>query len=163
MAEALATASAVLYYACWPIIKLLQGLAFILSPFWNIAQFILLPFTSLAQAILGILLLPFKIQLLDRVETIYIYLGIAGLIGCLTGGILHLTFNTLSSALNIDSPAGPKARTPGRTAAQYRMERRKKKGTETLDQSSSPSVLRAGPRQRGLLAQTIIEEEDSDF
>jgi hypothetical protein len=64
----LATISTVLYYACWPIVKLLQGVAFVLSPFWRIAQFLFLPITYVLHGILSILLLPFRLRLLERVE-----------------------------------------------------------------------------------------------
>ncbi|KAF2474182.1 uncharacterized protein BDR25DRAFT_119801 [Lindgomyces ingoldianus] len=165
MAETLQTALTVLYYVCWPFIKLVHGISYILSPFWAIAQFVLLPFTHLVHILLNIVLFPFRLQLLERVETIYIYLGIAGLIGCITGAILHLSFNFLSSTLCIDAAAGAKPRLKGRSAAEYRAARRRRK-FEALDHPSTPPMaMRGGPpySQRGLASQTIVEEEDSDF
>ncbi|KAF2004434.1 hypothetical protein P154DRAFT_43500 [Amniculicola lignicola CBS 123094] len=154
----------VLHCVSWPLIKLFLAVTFILSPFWAILSFILLPITSLLHVLFSVVLFPFRQQLLDKIETIYIYLGIAGIIGCATGAILHFCFNILSSSLNIDTAAEAKAREKGRTVAAFREARRKKKA-QSLGSSpvSTPTMLRGPRRQRGLLSQTIIEEEDSDF
>lgn len=172
--RAFVTTWRVLFLLSWPIIKLFHLVAILLSPIWTIAQFIFLPFTVLAQTLLSVILFPFRLNLLDRVETIYIYLGIAGLIGFLAGGILYLTFNVLTSTLRIDASsvhsnavAQARLRRKARTAAEYRADRSRKKEKENESAApSSPTTLRgemAVRRQRGLLAQTIIEEEDSDF
>lgn len=58
----------VLYCISWPIVKLVQGLALVLSPFWSLAQFVLLPVTYLLHGILSVLLFPFRIQLLEKIE-----------------------------------------------------------------------------------------------
>lgn len=186
----LATISTVVYYTCWPIIKIIQGIGFVLSPFWTLTQFVLLPITYLIHGILSIVLFPFRLQLLERVEvrspcictktdmcldwdtvlsapkqTIYIYLGIAGLIGCITGAILHFSFSFLSSTFSIDTASETKALQKGRTAAEYRAGRRRR-NEKPIGYSSTPTVVKKeGPfrKQRGLLSQTIIEEEDSDF
>lgn len=68
MADKLATASTILYYACWPLLKLCQGILFLLAPIWTVAQFVLLPITYLAHALLSIALFPFRLHLLDRFE-----------------------------------------------------------------------------------------------
>jgi hypothetical protein len=104
-------------------------------------------------------------------QTIWIYLGIAGLIGLATGAVLHLTFNLISSTLRIDSVAEAerKARFNGRTPAQFRAARRKKHAaleSQSPDYPSTPTMVNKGfgsRRQRGLLSQTIMEEQDSDF
>jgi hypothetical protein len=100
------------------------------------------------------------------VQTLYVYLGTAGIIGCLTGAILFIIFKFLSSSLNLDAAIVPKAPDKGRTAAEYRAARRVKR-EEVIDHSPSATsiILKkvAGPRRRGLLSQAIIEEEDSDF
>lgn len=102
----------------------------------------------------------------NQVQTLYVYLGTAGLIGCITGAILFLTFKLLSSSLDLDAAIVPQKRSHGRTTAQYRTARRVKKEA-SLDSSpaSTPIVLKkvSGQRRRGLLSQAIIEEEDSDF
>ena len=68
MADSLARISTALYYLCWPFIKLLQGVAFVLSPFWAILRFIFLPITIVVQGIVGVLLWPFRLQVLERFE-----------------------------------------------------------------------------------------------
>jgi hypothetical protein len=81
------------------------------------------------------------------------------------GAILHFTFSFLSSTLSIDAASESKAVATGRTAAAYRAARRRRKA-ETLDDASNQTMLKtapASPIQRGLLSQTIVEEDDSDF
>jgi len=160
----LAAATTVISYILYPIVKLVQWLLIALSPLWYCVQFLLLPLTYLGHVFFGIFVFPFQLQLLSKIETIYIYLGVAGLIGFVAGGFVHLCFNFLSSALHIDSTVGD-IQEKGRTAASYRAARRKKK-MQSLDYPLSPRLLKteeAAQPQRGLLSQTIIEEEDSDF
>jgi len=95
-------------------------------------------------------------------QTIYIWLGIAGLIGCIAGAAIFLVFKILTSALHIDGAADHKARAKGRTIREYRATRREKREI-SMESSSGPTVVRlAGPRRHGLSSQAIIEEE-SDF
>ena len=68
MADTLATISTTLYYACWPFLQLLKGIAFVLSPFWAILRFMILPITIVIQGIVGVLLWPFRLQVLERFE-----------------------------------------------------------------------------------------------
>ncbi|USP75700.1 hypothetical protein yc1106_02974 [Curvularia clavata] len=150
----------------WPIAKLIHVSVILLRPFYVIIAFALLPFIRLAQALIRVLSLPFSVKWLEQIETLYVFLGIASLIGCITGVTLFAIFKFLSSALSIDAPIVPDKRAEMRTAAQYRADRRIKK-EETIHHSPRPTpvVLKkpAGPRRRGLLSQAIIEEEDSDF
>ena len=91
-------------------------------------------------------------------QTLYIYLGTATLIGGLTGGALFAVYTFLSSSLNID-PATPPAN-QGRTPAEFQAARREKQ--KAVRQPPTP-VLLDSSRRRGLLSQTIDEEEDSDY
>jgi len=97
---------------------------------------------------------------------LYVFLGTAGLVGCITGATLFVIFRFLSSSLHLDAPIVPKEPAKGRTAAEYRAARRVKR-EQMIDDSpnTTPVVLKRvpGPRRRGLLSQAIIEEEDSDF
>jgi hypothetical protein len=99
-------------------------------------------------------------------QTLYVYLGTAALIGCITGGVIFIFFKFLSSFLNIDSALAPQPRDRIRTTADFRAARREKK-EESIHPSpaSTPVVLKkaSGTRRRGLFSQIIIEEEDSDF
>ncbi|KAI9847807.1 MAG: hypothetical protein M1837_001700 [Sclerophora amabilis] len=49
------------------------------------------------------------LSFVGRFETLYIYLGVAALVGIITGSILHLTSTALISALNLKT-TGPIAR-----------------------------------------------------
>ncbi|RMZ69728.1 hypothetical protein GMOD_00010303 [Pyrenophora seminiperda CCB06] len=150
----------------WPISKLINACIILLLPFYNLIAFILLPFIHLTHAIITILSIPFRVKWLEQIETLYVFLGTAGLVGCLTGAILFVIFKFLSSSLHLDAPIVPEEPTKGRTAAEYRAARRVKK-EQMIDHSptTTPVVLKRvpGPRRRGLLSQAIIEEEDSDF
>ncbi|KAF7672659.1 hypothetical protein GT037_009160, partial [Alternaria burnsii] len=150
----------------FPISKAINLVIILLLPFYNVITFFLLPFIHLGQAVIRVLSIPFSVKWLERIETLYVYLGTASLIGCITGAVLFVIFRFLSSTLKIDAPVVPREPEKGRTAAEYRAARRVKK-EDSIDHSPSatPVVLKkvAGPRRRGLLSQAIIEEEDSDF
>ncbi|EDU40041.1 hypothetical protein PtrSN002B_002399 [Pyrenophora tritici-repentis] len=150
----------------WPISKFINACIILLLPFYNLTTFILLPFIHLAHAIIAILSTPFRVKWLEQIETLYVFLGTAGLVGCLTGATVFVIFRFLSSTLHLDAPIVPEEPDMGRTAAEYRAARRVRK-EQMIDDSPSttPIVLKRvpGPRRRGLLSQAIIEEEDSDF
>ncbi|KAF2490495.1 hypothetical protein BU16DRAFT_543814 [Lophium mytilinum] len=160
----LSTTLSVLYYIILlPIVKLTQFILLVLLPLWRLIQWILLPVTHLARVLLGVALFPFHAQLLSRFETLYIYLGVAGLVGSITGLILFTCFNFLSTILRIDAATEDK-QAQGMTAASYRAARRRKQAIQPA-YPLSPTVLKeevTGPH-RNLLAQTIVEEEDSDL
>ncbi|OAL02731.1 hypothetical protein IQ06DRAFT_217203 [Phaeosphaeriaceae sp. SRC1lsM3a] len=166
MADWRAILTVCLYAVWWPVDKLLKGIVLVLAPIWTFVSFILLPFIHLAQTITSILTFPFRGAWLERIETLYIYLGTAALIGCVTGVVIFIVFKFISSSLAIDSSLVPQPRERARTTAEFQAARREKK-ERSLDssQASTPVVLKKvpGPRHRGLLAQAIIEEEDSDF
>ncbi|KAF2823918.1 hypothetical protein CC86DRAFT_297538 [Ophiobolus disseminans] len=178
MADARFVVFATLYIIWWPISHILKAAVFILTPVWRLVSFVFLPFIHLAQVIINIITFPFSGKWLDRIETLYIYLGTAGLIGCITGAVVFLIFKVISSSLNIDLVSMPQRQTKpqpqpqsrshdqGRTAARFRTEQRVKK-EEIIDYSpvSTPAVSNTVPvsHRQGLLSQAIIEEEDSDF
>jgi hypothetical protein len=68
MRDKLALAATILYYVFWPFLKLFHAITFILAPFWTIARFVILPITYLAHTLFSIASLPFRVQLLDRIE-----------------------------------------------------------------------------------------------
>jgi hypothetical protein len=98
-------------------------------------------------------------------QTLYIYLGTATLIGGLTGGVLFAIYSFLSSSLNIDSAASPTPPKQGRTPAEFQAARREKQQKAVDREPPTPVLLDKPPssRRRGLLSQTIDEEEDSDY
>lgn len=110
-------------------------------------------------------------------QTLYIYLGVAAVIGILTGSILHITSSILASIFNLT----PTAEEAGRSAASARAAREKKKLEQAWQSSTiknergswktEPSTekkyaewLETDRGQRGedqgLLRQTILEEDD---
>ncbi|CAN9396834.1 unnamed protein product [Alternaria alternata] len=150
----------------FPISKAINLVIILLLPFYNVITFFLLPFIHLGQAVIRVLSIPFSVKWLERIETLYVYLGTASLIGCITGAVLFVIFRFLSSTLKIDTPVVPREPEKERTAAEYRAARRAKKEDSINHSPSATAVVLkkvAGPRRRGLLSQAIIEEEDSDF
>ncbi|KAJ4405454.1 hypothetical protein N0V91_005194 [Didymella pomorum] len=159
----------------WPISKLINTIQSILSPIlrlvvllfspiWIVGSFLVLPFVHLVKGLYHVITLPLTVKWLERIETLYIYLGTAGLVGCMTGAVLYFIFKLLSSALSID--AGSKYKPPkGRTTAEFRAARREKQDRMLAPSLPIPVVVDKVPgrRGRGLLSQIIVEEDDSDF
>lgn len=107
-------------------------------------------------------------------QTVYIYLGVAALVGVLGGLTVRGVYGVLRKLLRLDArPVVPK----GRTVKQYREEKRQQKlkdeppalaSTHTTRPLSPGSVSmsdssRRGRRQKTLLNQIIHEEDDSEF
>ncbi|KAB2576488.1 hypothetical protein BFW01_g2868 [Lasiodiplodia theobromae] len=151
------------YLFVLPVSAILSVLFAVLSRLYNALQFVLLPFIYLAHFAWRAVVFPFV--MLAKLETLYVYLGVAGIVGVTTGGILYFSFSVLKSAFNLDSPE----EFSGATAAEYRAARRKKKAAQRNAGAPMPmdssSQLREIPRskRRDLLAQTILEEDDADF
>ena len=85
----------------------------------------------------------------------------------MTGAIIYFIFKFLSSSLSIDATTRVNPH-KGRTTAEFRSARREKQDRKVgaapptrarLDTAAGTAPLRRG---RGLLSQTIVEEEDSD-
>lgn len=151
-----------------PVSTLIASLTFLLAPFYRVTVFLLLPFTHAAHVLTNVLSFPFTVKWLERIETLYVYLGTAALIGCITGGILYTIMRVLSSTLNINpSSAMPKPRQKSRTVAEYRATKAvNKEGVFDQKPSIPPVIMKKVPefrRRKGLLSSAIIEEEDSDF
>jgi hypothetical protein len=180
MPDALAIVFLVFHVLSWPLVKLANAVIILLSPIWTLVAFLLLPFVHLARVFVNIASFPFKTQWLERIEvtmlrsltapsktlqTLYIYLGTATLIGGLTGGVLFAIYSFLSSSLNIDPATPPAAPDQGRTPAEFQAARREKQHKAVNRQPPTPVLLDKPPssRRRGLLSQTIDEEEDSDY
>ncbi|KAK7180839.1 uncharacterized protein CC84DRAFT_722455 [Paraphaeosphaeria sporulosa] len=161
MADARAILSIILYCLWLPTSKILSAIIFILSPFWALAQFILLPAVYLLKSIYAVVSFPFRLHLLERIETIYIWVGVAGLIGCIAGTALFLLFKFLTSAFHIDG-TGSASRTSGRTVKEFRATRRVKKEPYT----SSPSgrrIDKVAALRKGVLSSQPILEEESEY
>ncbi|KAH7393114.1 hypothetical protein BKA64DRAFT_76925 [Cadophora sp. MPI-SDFR-AT-0126] len=147
------------YYVSFPVTTI----------FWWIVA-CLTPFAILAMYILSAFLLPLKF--LAKFETISIYLGVAAVIGLITGSILHLSSGLLNSIFNLT--AVPEE--TGRSAASVRGAREQKKLEQAWDRiptKSEKGDLHSDPEMekfaewlekggQGVLGQTILEEDDSD-
>ncbi|MCJ1403267.1 hypothetical protein MMC11_006490 [Xylographa trunciseda] len=162
----LSTTATVLYYVCWPIIiilrLLLAALTFIAAPILHVAHYLTY----------GVL---WPIRQLAKLETLYIYFGVAALVGILTGAVLHYSINFIVRTLGIDRVTEER----GRTLSSYRAEkseRQAQKTRQTLPKVGlKPMRLDAGLKEdysdwlkqdkgfstKGLLSTTILEEEDS--
>jgi len=148
---------------------------------------IALPLIYLGRFTVQAGLVPFRF--LAKLETLYIYFGVAILIGFITGLILHFVSRTSTRILGLDiQPPEKEKKAKGHTAATYRASREKKKKLdqeltnatkarlqalhpllrETLQHSpggraSMPQSPNTPKRPDGLLSTTILEEvEDSD-
>ncbi|KAF2086963.1 hypothetical protein K490DRAFT_43462 [Saccharata proteae CBS 121410] len=166
MNDYLAILLTILYYVLFlPIYKIAQWIIVVVSPIWFGLHFLLLPFIHLGHFLWQAALLPLNV--LAKFETLYVFLGVAGIIGVATGGILYFGIWFLNTALNLQAPEEEPAR---RTPATYRAERkRKKRAMQGFVKAPAPiSMSSSGKetlssRPRDLLSQTILEEDDSDY
>ncbi|KAH7321452.1 hypothetical protein BKA65DRAFT_80886 [Rhexocercosporidium sp. MPI-PUGE-AT-0058] len=147
------------YYVSLPITTIFWWIVACLAPFVNFTIYMLSAF-----------LLPLKF--LAKFETMYIYLGVAAIIGLATGFILHFSSSLLVSVFNLT--AVPEE--TGRSAASVRAAREQKKLDQAWDRiptKGDSGDLRNDPEMekfaewlekgdQGLLGQTILEEDDSD-
>ncbi|KAL1642051.1 hypothetical protein SLS58_005639 [Diplodia intermedia] len=151
------------YLLVVPASAILHALLTILSPLYYALQFVLLPFIYLAHFTWHAVVFPFV--MLAKLETLYVYLGVAGIVGVTTGGMLYLSFSVLKTALNLDSHE----EFSGATAAEYRAARRKKKASQrnigaSVSTDSSGRLRGNVPsKKRDLLSQTILEEGGADY
>jgi len=149
----------------------------IFNTVYSIILTVLAPLLYLASYTVHGLLLP--LQILGKFETLYIYFGVAAIIGLLTGSILHFSSNIIISILDLHS----KPQESGRTAASVRAAREKKleeawqtvtpaggnqgraRLGEALKKEYAEYLDKDGGKKRegqGLLSLTILEEDDSE-
>jgi len=160
----LSVLGSVLYYLSLPFTTAFDLLLVALAPALHLGHY----------ALSGLL---FPLRLIAKFETLYIYLGVAAVIGILTGSILHTTSSVLVSIFKLT----PTAEATGRSAASVRATREQKKLEQAWQSStnkSEPASWKMGPsteknyaewletdrgqrgREQGLLRQTILEEDD---
>ncbi|TKA79999.1 hypothetical protein B0A55_02088 [Friedmanniomyces simplex] len=178
----LAITITVLWYICYPIayvayyaaLAILFALRFLYRPL----AFLLQPLIYLGRFLLACLIAPF--ELLGRFETVYIYLGIAALVGIVLGLVQRYLSGLLFKLLRLDTKSGAP---PVRTAKEYREAKRREQAKAEAPLitagplspiASSPTQLspsylstsestRKFKRSRGVLNQTIMEEMESDY
>lgn len=118
----------------------------------------------------SVIILPLK--LLAKLETLYIFLGVAAFVGVLAGSVLYAFSFVLGSVFNLTATPEDK----GRTAASVHAAREKKKlervwqSSVTKNGNSNASMekyaawLEKGGKdyrtEDGLFGQTILEEDD---
>jgi len=162
----LSSTATVLYYIGFPVIILvrlvLAALIFVAAPILHVAHYLLH----------GVL---WPIHQLARLETLYIYFGVAALVGICAAATLHYSMTLIVRSLRIDGTAEER----GRTLSSYRAEkteRQAEKMRQTLPKVGlKPMRLDTGLKEeysdwlkqdkgfgtKGLLSTTILEEEDS--
>ncbi|KAI9677556.1 MAG: hypothetical protein M1817_006510 [Caeruleum heppii] len=161
----LSTTSSVLYYVFYPVTTLLA---------WALIG--LAPVLHLLHYAVHACLLPLRV--LARFETLYIYLGVAVLIGLLTGSVLHFSTSLLISISDLRSTPLEELdrRNPvvfSRTKKTKEKKQAQANDVQRLVTGAHPTIdgnLRReyadwldkdrGKRREGLLSQTILEEED---
>ncbi|KAK5167342.1 uncharacterized protein LTR77_007041 [Saxophila tyrrhenica] len=152
-----------LYYVLY---NLAFAVVFILKLLYRPLEFLLLPVVYLGQFLFACVLAPFKF--LARFETLYIYLGIGALVGGALGLLLAFICTSLQGPLGLE----PQPLESGRTAKQYRQEKRRKRenglpllspGYSSPNQVSASNSSRRVGRGKGMLQQPIMEEVDSDY
>ncbi|PMD43381.1 hypothetical protein L207DRAFT_509909 [Hyaloscypha variabilis F] len=157
----LSALGSVLYYISLPF-------TIVLITIYNGIVIALAPALHLGHYLLSGLLLP--LTLLAKFETLYIYLGVAAVIGLFTGSILHMSSSLLVSIFNLT----PTPEETGRSAASVRAARETKKleqawqssttkiqgGNWKDDSSTEKKFSEWLETDQGLLRQTILEEDD---
>jgi hypothetical protein len=170
----LSVLGSVLYYLSLPFTIIFDWILVALAPVLHMGQYLLsaflFPLRLLSKFEVGKNIL-FSCTLLIGHETLYIYLGVAAVIGLLTGSILHISSSILVSVFNLT----PAPEETGRSAASVRAAREKKKKLEQAWQSSTTRTERGKLKEdpsmekkfsewletdQGLLSQTILEEDD---
>ncbi|KAF2095275.1 hypothetical protein NA57DRAFT_79764 [Rhizodiscina lignyota] len=165
-----------LSYIGYAVVKVLYILFLLVlsiaKPIWNALQFVLLPITYIGAFVGYLASLPIK--LIVKLEAVYIFFGIAIIIGLVTGVILHFVSRGMLAALGLspeDDPPMP-PRKPLRTVSSYRASRqttrrsvgpaRRAGPIPDVPAPSSPLSPRRGRAGRqGLQSSTILEEDDS--
>ncbi|KAK3673649.1 hypothetical protein LTR78_006554 [Recurvomyces mirabilis] len=169
-------------YVIWPIglvvyyvlLYLAIAILFLAKILYTPVGWLLQPIIYMGQFLLIVLWTPFR--LLAKLETLYIYLGVAAVVGLAIGAVMRYLYGSLSGVLHLDTP-------PARSAKEYRQAKRREKEKTAASfypplhaspQSTSPtqpsqayySTSDAALKSRhgkGLLNQTIMEEMDSDY
>jgi len=162
----LSVTATVLYYIGLPVIIIVRLL-------WAALIFVSAPVRHVAQYLTHGVIWP--LRQLGRLETLYIYFGVAALVGICTAAILHYCMTFMVRSLGIDRIAEER----GRTLSSYRAEkteRQAEKIRQTLPKIGlKPTRLDTGLKEeysdwlkqdkgfgtKGLLSTTILEEDDS--
>ena len=170
------------YYLFYPIATILSWLLVAVSPILHLLQYLLhalaLPLRILARFEVGFHRC--NILKLNVSQTLYIYLGVATVVGVVTGSILHFSSNIIISALDLRSKLEEKApkvggslhasrTTPASSLDAWSPAVSRSKAASSSRASIDPSMKREyadwldrdrARKREGLMAQTILEEDD---
>ncbi|KAF2208598.1 hypothetical protein CERZMDRAFT_101346 [Cercospora zeae-maydis SCOH1-5] len=173
-----------LYWLVYSVAIILRTISYallrLLHLLWRPIAFVLQPLVYLANFLLACLALPFRA--IVKLETLYIYLGIAALVGILGGLLGSLITSKVTRTFLKPSPT--KAQKV-RSVKDYRQQKQQQKVNDQLPTllvpparpvngispqrpspgSVSPGYLSLsdGSRRRGLMSTAILEEDDSDL
>ncbi|KAM3417350.1 hypothetical protein BST61_g5601 [Cercospora zeina] len=175
-----------LYWLACSIAILLRTTAYavlwLLHLLWRPIAFALQPLIYLGSFLLACLALPFRAVV--QLETLYIYLGIAALVGILGGLLVSLITSKVTRTFVKSRPITAQK---ARSVKDYRQQKEQQKVNDQLPtllvplpptrqvngvspQRLSPASLSPGylslsdgSRWRGLMSTAILEEDDSDF
>ncbi|KAI9700441.1 MAG: hypothetical protein M1836_002456 [Candelina mexicana] len=148
------------HYLFYPVTILFAWLIIILAPIVHLGHYVLYG-----------LVMPLRI--LGKFETLYIFFGVAAVIGILTGSVLHLSSSFLVTALNLESVPAEHEPLPLSIAAARRKKRAERSEVPMAKLKQRPTIDTSlirdytvwlekdrGRRKNGLLSTTILEEED---
>ncbi|QSZ30635.1 hypothetical protein DSL72_000193 [Monilinia vaccinii-corymbosi] len=153
----LPTMGSTFYYLSLPIALIFSWLSAILRT-------TLAPLLHLGGSFVSTLLLPLRV--LAKFEALIIFLGSAVLIGLITGSILRLSSSLLASLFKLTSSpevTGPIHAAQGQKKRNSKADPFKWKLDPSVERRYSEWLEKDGGRNKdehGLLAQTIIEEDD---
>ncbi|KAG8623621.1 hypothetical protein KVT40_008597 [Elsinoe batatas] len=155
MNQYLALTITILYWLLFPVYwivyfivqALLATVLFFVHPIYSVILFLLQPVIFVGVFISQVAYLP--IDIFKRFETLYIYLGVGGLVGLTVGLFLHGLFNFLAGTLGL-KPTKP---IKGPTAKEHREARRNKR-----EKSEPTSTLQPFPP-----AEPIVQQPDTRF
>ncbi|KAI9721448.1 MAG: hypothetical protein M1812_002210 [Candelaria pacifica] len=113
------------------------------------------------------------LRILGKFETLYIFFGVAAVVGILTGSVLHLSSSFLITTLNLQSGPEEDEPLPISIVAARRQKRSARLETPMVKLKQSPRIDTSmnreyadwlekdrGRRKNGLLSTTILEEDD---
>ena len=182
----LSNALTILYYIVYPIVFILTLLLYILrivtAPLLYLGHYFLYALWYPVH-ILGKFEVSFsqqhpcQMQLIDRVQTLYIFFGVAVLVGVITGTCIHYAYSFISSLLDL---MGQPEEQRGRTLASYRRQQQQKAEDPLVKVEARGGGLPTGDvtpkeeyrdwewskqsrgKKRDGLINTILEEDSTD-
>jgi len=116
-------------YVIYVLSTLIKWILYPFRPVWYILYILILPFLHVGEAVWAMFSYPARLFPGSLVETLWIYLSTAAVIGLLTGAALVITHQILFSVLKLNRPSSATTtpRPAKRTMADYRASRDQKR------------------------------------